>query len=452
VAERIFDADPELHAEAEAEREKHLQANVTRDDFYAYMPTHTYLFVPTRELWPAASVNARLPSVLVDTDKDGNPIYIPASRWLDQNRPVEQMTWAPGLPLIVKDRLITEGGWREYKGVACFNLYLPPALPQGDAGKAGPWLDHVRRIYPDNAEHILDWAAHRVQHPEEKTNHALILSGPPGIGKDTLLEPVKRAIGPWNFREASPPQVLGRFNGFLKAVILRISEIKDLGESDRYAFYEHMKAYTAAPPDVLRCDEKNIREHAILNVCGVVYTTNYKAEGLYLPADDRRHYVAWSTSKKENFEPAYWTKLWGFLDNGGDRHVAAYLAQHDLSRFEPKTPPPLTDAFWDIVNAHRPAESAEMADTLEVLGSPDAVTLEMIVTCYATSTSFADWLKDRKNRAKIPHRFEECGYTPVHNPDAPADGYWRINGKRQTVYSPSKYSPRERFNAAEKLR
>jgi hypothetical protein len=34
---------------------------------------------------------------------------------------------------------------------------------------------------------------------------------------------------------------------------------RDLGELDRYAFHKHMKVYIAAPPDVLRIDEKNIR-------------------------------------------------------------------------------------------------------------------------------------------------------------------------------------------------
>ena len=60
------------------------------------------------------------------------------------------------------------------------------------------------------------WLAHRVQRPEEKINHALVLGGSQGIGKDTALEPVKHAIGPWNFFEVSPQQMLGRFNGFLE--------------------------------------------------------------------------------------------------------------------------------------------------------------------------------------------------------------------------------------------
>ncbi len=229
-----------------------------------------------------------------------------ASAWLAKHAPVEQMTWAPGLPQLIRDKLISAGGWIDRKGMVVFNFYRPPRTPSGDAAKAGRWIEHVRRIYPDEADHIIAWLAHRVQRPQEKINHALVLGGASGIGKDTLLEPVKRAVGAWNFVEVSPPQVLGRFNGFLKSVVLRISEAKDMGEFDRFKFYEHMKAYLAAPPDTLRVDEKNLREHYVVNVCGVVMTTNHKTDGIYLPADDRRHYVAWSDAKQEDFTDAYW--------------------------------------------------------------------------------------------------------------------------------------------------
>src|SRR6516165_691150 len=248
------------------------------------MPLHSYMFAPSRELWPAESVNARIPPVVIGKKRgkggEEKLIMFSASAWIDRNQPVEMMTWAPGMPMIIADRLIAEGGWIERKGVSCFNLYRPPTLEPGDASQAGPWLDHVRKVYGENSDHIIFWLAHRVQYPEIKINHALVLGGAPGIGKDTLLEPVKYAVGPWNFIEVSPQQVLGRFNGFLKSVVLRVSEARDLGDSDRFKFYDHMKAYTAAPPDVLRVDEKNLREHSIFNCCGVVITTNYKADGI----------------------------------------------------------------------------------------------------------------------------------------------------------------------------
>ena len=37
-----------------------------------------------------------------------------------------------------------------------------------------------------------------------------VLGGAQGIGKDTMLEPVKHAVGPWNFHEMSPANMLGR--------------------------------------------------------------------------------------------------------------------------------------------------------------------------------------------------------------------------------------------------
>ena len=114
------------------------------------------------------------------------------------------MTWAPGQPMLMRDRLISDGGWIERKGVTVFNLYRPPHIEPGNAAEAGRWLDHVRKVFPDDADHIVQWLAHRVQRPHEKINHALVLGGLQGIGKDTLLEPVKRAVGPWNFREVSP--------------------------------------------------------------------------------------------------------------------------------------------------------------------------------------------------------------------------------------------------------
>jgi hypothetical protein len=416
---------------------KEQETAVSLNDFYAYMPMHAYIFVPSREIWPVSSVNAR--------------IRLPAgkaSEWLDQNRPVEQMTWAPGEDMIVRDRLISGGGWIEREGVSCFNLYRPPTIERGDTAQAGPWLEHVRKVFGDDTPRIVSWLAHRVQRPQEKINHALVLGGAQGIGKDTLLEPLKYAVGPWNFSEVSPQHMLGRFNGFLKSIILRVNEARDLGDVNRFSFYDHMKAYTASPPDVLRVDEKHLREYTVVNCCGVIITTNHKADGIYLPSDDRRHYVAWSPCTKEDFTPEYWQALWNWYANGGIGHVASYLAQVDISLFNPKAPPPKTPAFWDIVDASRAPEDAELADVLDDLGNPDATTIAHIA--HRATGEVAAWVLDRKHRRVIPHRLERCGYVPVRN-DVASDGLWKINGKRQVIYAKAALLPRERLRAAQRL-
>jgi hypothetical protein len=430
---------------------------ITLDDFHAYMPMHAYIYAPTRELWPGASVNALIePIPLLDKhgkpilNENGKPKTISATQWLDRNRTLAQMTWCPALPMLIRDRLVSHGGWINRKGVTCFNLYREPLLELGDPTKAERWLEHVHIVFPNDAMHIIRWLAHRVQYPQQKINHALVLGGVQGIGKDTLLEPVKHAVGPWNFHDVSPIHLLGTFNGFAKSVILRVNEARDLGNTNRFDFYDHTKIYTAAPPDVLRVNEKYLREYDVFNCLGFLITTNHKVDGLYLPPDDRRHYVAWSNLEKKDFADEYWNKIWGWYERyGGSGHVAAHLTELDLSGFDPKAPPPKTRAFWDIVDASRAPEDAELADVIDALGQPDAVILPQLLEKATGETQ--EWLFDRKNRRAVPHRLERCGYVPVRNPDAPDDGYWRIRNKRHPVYAKANLHLREQIIAARRL-
>ena len=183
-----------------------------------------------------------------------------------------------------------------------------------------------------------------MQKPAEKINHALVLGGKQGIGKDTLLEPVKHAVGAWNFNEVSPQQVLGRFNGFLKSVILRVSEARDLGEFDRFAFYDHMKSITAAPPDVLRIDEKHRDEYAIPNVC--------RRHHHHQP-QDRRHLSAGRRPppfrrlvrpRQERLHGRLLERTLGLVrPRRRSTSSPTTCANLDLAGFNPKAPPPQTE-------------------------------------------------------------------------------------------------------------
>ncbi|MBR1238472.1 primase-helicase family protein, partial [Bradyrhizobium sp. AUGA SZCCT0182] len=433
---------------------------VTLKDFYAYMPTHRYIFAPTGEMWPACSVNERVPPVLLS--KTDEECRMKASQWLDKYQAVEQMTWSPGLPMTIADRLISDGGWIERKGVTTFNLYCPPTIIHGNSAAADRWVDLVHRIYPEDAGHIITFAAQRVQHPEVKINHGLVLGGAPGIGKDTILEPLKHGVGPWNFKEISPPDIMSPHNDFMRCTVLRISEAHDLGEVNRFTFYDRLKTMQATPPDVTRINAKYVPQYYALNVAGIILTTNYRFDGIYLPADDRRTYVAWSDTQQADFASGFWSSLWDWYHAGGLENVVAYLAEMDISHFDPKAPPKKTHAFWQIVGAGAAPEDSEMADILDRLGTAEgardaegkpcgpAVTTQAKVEALANTGNFHEWLTDRKNRRVIPHRFEKCGYVPVRNEDA-KDGLWVIGGKRQTVYGRSDLPLSERVVAARRL-
>lgn len=184
------------------------------------------------------------------------------------------------------------------------------------------------------------------------------------------------------------------------------------------------------------------------HVTGVILTTNYKSDGTYLPADDRRHFVCWSDAKKEDFTPEYWNEVWSWYHHGGLQDVAAYLRTLDLSCFDPKAPPPKTRAFWDIVDASRAPEDAELQDVTEEMGNPEAVTLAKIIA--RAQGGLFEWLADRKNRRAIPHRMESCGYLPIRN-DAAKDGYWKVDGKQQPIYARSDLSVSDQLRAARSL-
>jgi hypothetical protein len=133
-------------------------SNIKIDDFYACAPAYRCIYRPTKELWPNASVDARLsPQPFLDQhgnpvrDKKGKAKTIAASLWLAQNRSVERMVWLPGADELIRDKLAVECGWIPKAGAANYNLYLPPNAVAGDATKAGRWIEHLRALYPTSA-------------------------------------------------------------------------------------------------------------------------------------------------------------------------------------------------------------------------------------------------------------------------------------------------------------
>jgi hypothetical protein len=427
-------------------------------DFWMHAPSYQFIFVKTGDLWPASSVNARIRARPTgDVDRTGKKKSEPASSLIARTRCVEQITWFPGEPQLIKDRLLRDGLWMEQPGAHVFNLYRAPAPPLGDKSQAGPWLGLLARLWPQDYPHLIAWFAHRVQRPGQKVNHALVLGGPQGIGKDSALEPVVEAVGHWNVANIRPLDTLSAFNPFVKSVILRISEVRDLGEMDRRAFYEHMKVYIAAPPDVHQCNEKHLRQYAVPNVCGCVLTTNY-VDALYLAPDDRRHFVAWSDADAAEWSKEDWTAYYDWLAREGNGHIAAYLAAYDLSKFDPKAPPPHTKGFNMMLGMSRSGEDDDMAEAIEQLGEPDILTIEDVVRVATHELQEALTGQGRQSATAraIPKRMEKAGYRRVLS-DAKS-GKWSVyikegDNRRQlklTLYAKKKLNEREVAEAAKK--
>ena len=217
------------------------------------------------------------------------------------------------MPMLIKDRLVFDGGWIERQGVTCFNLYRPPRIELGDASEAGRGsitsanlsrrrrphhpLARAPRAAPEREDQPRAGAGRR---PGHRQGHAARA----GQARGRAVELPRRLAD----ASARP------FNGFAKVGHPAGQRgARSRRDVNRFSFYDHIKIYTAAPPDVLRVDEKHLREYYVFNVLGVMITTNHKTDGIYLPADDRRHYVAWSPSPKRTSQPEYWDRALGLV-------------------------------------------------------------------------------------------------------------------------------------------
>ena len=419
-------------------------------DFVADCRSPRFYFLPTMETWVAEAVDGIL----------GKVGRKKASTVLRQTRLASQVTWYPGEPALIVGRVLAkEGDWRPVPDALVLNLYQPPPPMRGDPTAAGPWLTLAHKLFPnaDELDAALNWMAHRVQFPGTKCNHALVVIGEPGIGKDVVFfEPLRRAVGIANYQNISPKTLLEPFNGHLKTVVLCLDELSDLGELNRHTLHNALKTACAAPPYTLRINEKKIHPYNIPNVAGVIANSNNPSDCLFVEASDRRYLVLRSPLAPEHLAPEQWTEFTDWCEHGGFEHVAAYLATRDLTRFNPKAPPPKTAAFHTLVHTNAAPEDDTLADLVELATRTDSDVLTRTLLFGAAMTAKLPDLTEietllmKQHAKRFRHRLVRLGYELVPNPDT-KDNRWKFAGQREAIYASTRLSPTDRLRMAKEF-
>lgn len=347
---------------------------------------------------------------------------------VENNQFVEGSTWWPGKDKIIHDMFIDSSGAFPAIGRRIFNQYREPPAPKGDPTRAGRWVAHVKKLWPDEREHnfFFDACAHMLQKPHEKLNAAIVLSGTQGIGKDAALAPVKRAVGTWNAKGIDPDELFSPYKPWLQTLMLVVDEVRpSKDEFHASSMYNILKPMIVAPPDTLPLNDKYQNLRHIINVLRVFITTN-DWMAMYIPPEDRRMFIMHSAlpSKWHVSEgtPEYFLEFFGWLDNGGAEDVAAWLAARDLSGFDAKAPVVKT-AGWEAVATTwtEPEDAVNFA--IDKLGRPDAILgAEMVHLQFDGRDEIVGMLKSPR---KIGHRMMRAGYLPVaaFSPYE-ADGRW----------------------------
>lgn len=258
-------------------------------------------------------------------------------------RDVDSLTYRPDAPLFVAE-----------DGKDVVNMWRPgPAkvegwadMPASDAD-IGPWLDLLCRNFPDDMERgaLLDWLAWQVQHEGQKCNWHPVLYGEPGVGKDTMLQPLLQGFGTGNGGNATnqPASVLqSDFTAWLECKSLVV--LQEVHSFERRSVADTLKPLLAAPPATLQINRKYMTAYAMPNIVNWVFLTNH-ADALVLEEKDRRIMVLECAWRQADVPDGYFARLYDWLnDQGGCRQVLAWLGRRALADFNPQATAPMTAA------------------------------------------------------------------------------------------------------------
>lgn len=255
------------------------------------------------------------------------------------------------------------------------------ARPATVAGDVSIWLRHVKRMLPDEAEreHVLNVMAFKVQNPNRKINHAVLHIGHPGSGKDTMWQPFLWAIGGAalsNVAIVRNEEITSQWGYALESEVMVFEELRQAEAKDRRALENHLKPIIAAPPEYLQVNRKGLHPYQALNRVFVLAFSNERVP-LSLPSDDRRWHVVYSEAGRMSDSEG--RAIWDWFQTGGQAAVANWLAERDVSAFNPGAAPPFTEAKAIMIEHGRSTAESYLVDLIRnrqgefakgVVGSP----------------------------------------------------------------------------------
>lgn len=379
---------------------------------FAYVvDDEAYFDIGERREYSRGAFNALFRHVKCTSIHNGRRIE--ASVCYDENRQhmgartLQALVYAAGeSALVERDGLVYGNMWRDAR----------PAYAAA-AGDISPWLEHAERLVPDpvEREHIFDVMAVKVQQPRTKINHAVLHGGDEGCGKDTLWAPMLWAVcGPdMKNRGLIDNDSLNTNWGYhLESEVLILNELKEPEARERRALANKLKPLIAAPPATLSVNRKGLHPYDMVNRLFVLAFTNDPVP-ISLPTQDRRWCCVWSSSGR--MDPDEAAALWRWYEKeGGFARIARWLADRDVSAFNPAAAPPVTD--WKITMVEQGMSVAEsfLVDMIRerrgefargVVGAPFYAMCERLLGHAPTGVKL--------HHAQMLHSLKEAGWVDL---------------------------------------
>jgi hypothetical protein len=327
---------------------------------FAYIQSDEAFFdMQERHHLPRTVFNAlfrHIPCYSIHTDAKGKSRRVEASICYDENR---QAMGAPALVgvtysagddvLVARDGDVYGNMWRDAR----------PPVNRSHVADISLWLDHCAALIPVEAEreHIYDVMACKLQNPRVKVNHAILIAGYQGSGKDTFWAPFLWAVcgDGRNKGELNNTTMQSQWGYAYESEVIILNELRESEAKERRALANHLKGIIAAPPNMIVVNKKMQHPYNVVNRCLVIASSNDRVP-LVLDTQDRRWFCVWSDLPRMSTERG--AQMWRWFESGGYEAIAAWLYRRDVSAFNPAATPMVTEYKLSLIaNGQSPAES-----------------------------------------------------------------------------------------------
>lgn len=164
----------------------------------------------------------------------------------------------------------------------CINTWRPSSIVPAP-GNHQCYEEHLKYLFPTDWEHVRNWCAWVVQHPAQRNNWAILLTGGAGVGKTYIATVLQQILGKDNWKSPSNAGLHERFNLWCaNSQLVVVNEV--MGENRR-DLTNALK--TLITEDIVPMREMRENEKFIPVYLNLILISNY-ATALLLDDDDRR--------------------------------------------------------------------------------------------------------------------------------------------------------------------
>lgn len=235
----------------------------------------------------------------------------------------------------------------------------------GEPGDVTWFTKHVKKLYPADAEMLLDWMAVKVQNPGKCMLWAPVLIGTYGNGKTTISDVMAAVMGYHCSAIVQSSDVENKFNGWVFGNVF--AAINDFKVGDKKDVIEILKPLITDRR--IPYQKKGLDQETCTNMLGIMITSNHM-DAIIKTEDDRRYapFVSSHTSKldleADGMGAEYFMELDRHVrDRECIRHVRHFLTNRQVANFPNRAP--FTSTTRQVIAASLGGIEQEIVEAIE---------------------------------------------------------------------------------------